>query len=148
MIYLGTKWIDCREDGNLLATAGDDKDVKIYDKRLNKIVKKYHNLHSGKYSEMIWTKNNITLIVDAIQTVRWNANGSMLATASRDSSIQLLDLRCLKSLATIPTEGNSNLLNGNKTILIYLISPIILCLFPLNPERRWSIPETNSQQQK
>ena len=45
-----TFWIDvCPIDGNLLASGGEDHDIKIYDRRESKIVKVFSDLHSGSY---------------------------------------------------------------------------------------------------
>jgi WD40 repeat protein len=42
-------WIDvCQSNGNLLASGGDDKAIKIFDKRESKIVKTFQGIHSGK----------------------------------------------------------------------------------------------------
>lgn len=42
----------------------------------------------------------------AIQTVKWNENGNMLATASRDGHVELLDFRTLTALLRIPVGEN------------------------------------------
>lgn len=44
---VGTRWIDCRADGNLVAAGGDDRKVRIYDARHNRTVKTFDDLHSG-----------------------------------------------------------------------------------------------------
>jgi hypothetical protein len=42
-------WIDVyQSDGNLLASGGMDKNIKIYDRRESKIVKTFDGIHSGK----------------------------------------------------------------------------------------------------
>ncbi len=42
-------WIDvCQSNGNLLTSGGQDKNVKIFDKRESKIVKTFEGVHSGK----------------------------------------------------------------------------------------------------
>ncbi len=44
-----TNWIDvCQSNGNLLASGGGDKVIKIFDKRESKIVKTFEGIHSGK----------------------------------------------------------------------------------------------------
>ena len=49
-------------DDNLLAAAGKDKNVKIYDRRESKIVKVFGDgLHSGKNSENVVFVLNIIL---------------------------------------------------------------------------------------
>lgn len=43
-----TYWIDvCQNNGNLLATGGWEKNIKIFDKRELKIVKTFEGIHSG-----------------------------------------------------------------------------------------------------
>ncbi len=44
-----TYWIDvCQSNGNLLASGGQDKAIKIFDKREPKIVKTFEAVHSRK----------------------------------------------------------------------------------------------------
>ncbi len=44
-----TYWIDvCQSNGNLLASGGDDKVIKIFDKRESKVVKTFEGMHSSK----------------------------------------------------------------------------------------------------
>lgn len=46
-----TIWIDiCPSNGNMLATGGMDKDIKIFDQREAKIVKTFQGIHSGRES--------------------------------------------------------------------------------------------------
>ena len=46
-----TIWIDiCPSNGNMLATGGMDKDIKIFDQREAKIVKTFEGIHSGTES--------------------------------------------------------------------------------------------------
>ena len=50
-----TNWIDvCQSNGNLLAAGGDDKNVKIFDKRESKIVRTFYGIH----------RSNILLMYD------------------------------------------------------------------------------------
>ncbi len=45
----GTYSIDVfQSNGNLLASGGSDKAIKIFDKRESKIVKTFEGIHSGK----------------------------------------------------------------------------------------------------
>ena len=42
-------WIDvCQNDGNLLASAGEDHNIKIYDRRASKIIQTFNEIHTGK----------------------------------------------------------------------------------------------------
>ena len=44
-----THWIDvCPTDTNLLASGGQDKQIKIYDRRTSKIVKKFDGMYTGE----------------------------------------------------------------------------------------------------
>ena len=44
-----TRWIDVSPTAaNLLASGGEDADVKIFDRRGSKIVKTFKGIHSGK----------------------------------------------------------------------------------------------------
>lgn len=43
-----TYWIDWKKDGNLLASCGDDEDVKLYDVREGRKIKYYPNIHTSK----------------------------------------------------------------------------------------------------
>ena len=47
-ISLGsTSWIDvCQNNGSLLATAGVDNNVKIFDKRVSKVVHTFDDIHT------------------------------------------------------------------------------------------------------
>lgn len=46
--YHNTLWMDvCPNNGNLLAVCGDDKEVKIFDKRVSTIVKTFENHESN-----------------------------------------------------------------------------------------------------
>ena len=41
-------WIDvCQSNGNLLAAGGENNNIKIFDKRLSKIVQTFYGIHKG-----------------------------------------------------------------------------------------------------
>lgn len=46
--FPNTYWIEWRYDGNLLASCGADKVIKIFDKREGKVVKNFHSVHRGR----------------------------------------------------------------------------------------------------
>lgn len=41
-------WIDWRRDGNLVACAGEGRNIKIYDRRAGSIVRSFNMLHNGE----------------------------------------------------------------------------------------------------
>ena len=41
-------WIDVSPDGNLVIGAGEATDIQVFDKRENKIVKKFEDVNPGK----------------------------------------------------------------------------------------------------
>ena len=50
LAYLGflTFWIDtCQGSENLLAAAGQESSIKIFDRRESKLVKTFENFHTG-----------------------------------------------------------------------------------------------------
>ncbi len=48
-VLVMVSWIDvCQSNGNLLASGGTDKIIKIFDKRKSKIVKTFKGIHSSK----------------------------------------------------------------------------------------------------
>ena len=102
-----TFWIDvCQSDGNLLASGGYDLNVKIFDKRESKIVQTFDDIHDGNIFEL-FNISFLTSICDSLGTifcVRWSPSGDMLASASRDTSVALLDFKAGKKLWTGITE--------------------------------------------
>ena len=68
-ICLGyTNWIDpCQSDGNLLAAGGQDKTIKIFDKRESKIVQTFDDFHAGDHmSNIFFLINYFWLLITAI----------------------------------------------------------------------------------
>ena len=92
-----TCWIDvCQSNGNLLASGGDDMNVKIFGKRESKIVRTLDGIHTGN----IFICLIDCYLQDQIHCVRWSPSGEMLATASRDKTTTLLDFKTGKILYT------------------------------------------------
>jgi len=87
-----TLWIDvCPTNNNVLAAAGNDRKIKIYDRREAKIVETIGSLAKGY-----------------INCVRWNPVGDKLVTASADEAAALIfDFKTWKVLYTINTNDNS-----------------------------------------
>ena len=84
----------------MLAAGGDDKNVKIFDKRESKIVQTYDDIHIGNiflFNKYFWF---YSLFLDSINCVRWSPSGDMIASASADSTVQLLDFNTGKKLYT------------------------------------------------
>ena len=107
-------WIDvCQKNGNLLALGdrGMNKNVMIYDKRESKIIRTFEDIHTSNIlmcSLIIPTSN--AYIVGAINCVRWNSSGDLLASASFDKTIALVDFKTGKKLYTGKTSDGSKLL--------------------------------------
>ena len=117
-----TYWIDvCQSNENLLAFGGQDKIVKIFDKRESKIVKTFDSIHTGKiirlddyflhWSFCLIAEWIITLFLASINCVRWDPIGCSLASASEDKTVKLLDFKTGKVLYTGTTsDGRKSLL--------------------------------------
>lgn len=63
-----TRWIDvCQNNPNLLASGGEEFNVKIFDRRESKIVEIFEKIHSGRRNNsgylhnMVWVSDNIRL---------------------------------------------------------------------------------------
>ena len=96
-----TYWIDaCQNDGNLLATCGYDCNVKIFDKRVSKIINTFDDIHCCKFLEFVKWIRIYSYLLDAVFCVRWSQSGGMLATASNDDSVIILDFKTGKVLYT------------------------------------------------
>jgi hypothetical protein len=45
-----TIWIDvCQANGNLLASCGQDEQIKVFDRRESRIVKRFQDIHAGGF---------------------------------------------------------------------------------------------------
>ena len=66
---MGTYAIDvCQSNGNLLASVGMDKNVKIFDKRESKIVQTFDAIHKGIIICLI---NYYNVLIDASRLDLW-----------------------------------------------------------------------------
>ena len=55
-----TLWIDVyQNDGNLLASGGTDKNIKIFDKRESKVIKTFDGVHAGKNLDLFKQRFNV-----------------------------------------------------------------------------------------
>lgn len=107
-----TFWIDVNPiNGNLIATCGTDKNIKIYDRRESKIVKTFQESHTGK-GAAIWlniTANYSTVnILDFVNCVRWDSIGEMLASAADDKTVKLWDFKTEDPTFTRMTPDGGN----------------------------------------
>ena len=92
----------------MLATGGEDKNVKIFDKRKSQIVQTFDGIHTGTI--FLFNKSFLTsncYYIDAISCVRWSPSGDMLASSSDDKTVALLDFKTEKKLYTGKTADDS-----------------------------------------
>ena len=53
-------WIDvCQNDGNVLTSGGEDQRIKIFDKRVSKIIKTFDDVHSGNNLDLFKQRFNV-----------------------------------------------------------------------------------------
>lgn len=85
-------WFDWRKEGTLLAGGGYDQIVKIYDTRAGKIIKNIDGLHEGN-SLVDDSEEKLLCEITAgpITCVRWNSAGKLIATASWDGTVKIID---------------------------------------------------------
>ena len=91
----------------MLAAGGDDRTVKIFDKRESKIVQTYDDIHIGNI--FLFNKSFLTsncYYIDEINCVRWSPSGDMLVSSSGDKTVALLDFKTGKKLYTGKTTDN------------------------------------------
>ena len=117
-----TYWIDvCQNDGNLLVSGGDDRIIKIFNKRESKIIKTFDEVHSSNDLALFKQRFNVWIfIVDQINCVRWSPSGDKLASASDDKTVKLFDFKTGKVLYTGETSNQSKLSISECMIVIYL----------------------------
>ena len=86
----------------MLALGGDDRNVKIFDKRESKIVQTFDDIHQGNIldllNKLLLTSNRS--FIEPIYCVRWSQNDGMLASASGDGTAAVLDSKTGKKLFT------------------------------------------------
>ena len=82
--------------------------IKIFDKREAKVVQTFDGIHKRNIFEMVFFTPKL-LILDWINCVRWSPSRDMLATASNDRKVSLLDFKTGKVLYTEKTSDDSKL---------------------------------------
>ena len=85
-----------------MATGGEETDVQIFDKRESNIVRKTFNIHTGNIF-ILFNKPFLTsdrYYIDFINCVRWSPSGDMIASASWDKTVVLLDVKTGTKLYT------------------------------------------------
>ena len=96
----------CQNDCNLLASCGESATVKVYDRRVSKVVKTIEDGRpSGTY---IISPIFILYYIGWLYCVRWDWTGEMLAVASEDQTAKVIDFGSGKSLFTDTTKDGSN----------------------------------------
>ena len=92
----------------MLAVGGQDKNVKIFDKRESKIVQTFDGIHTRNI--FLFNKSFLTsncYYIGEINCVRWSPSGDMLASSSDDKTVALLDFKTGKRLYTGKTPDDS-----------------------------------------
>ena len=103
----------------MLAASGNDKNVKIFDKRESKIVNTFDGIHKGNiflFNKLFLT--SYCYYLDIISCVRWSPSGDMLASASWDQTVALLDFKTGKKIYTGNTPGESKFLLFEQIITV------------------------------
>ena len=91
-----------------MAASGYDKTVKIFDKRKSKIAQTFDDIHDGNIFDLLKIISDFYLLfIGRIYCVRWSPSGNMLANASDDRTVAVLDLTG-KKLYTGETSDGSN----------------------------------------
>ena len=82
--------------------------MKIFDKRESKIVKTFDGIHTSNiffFNKLFRTYTCFS--IGQINCVRWSPSGDMLASASGDKTVALLDFKTGKKLYTGNTSDGS-----------------------------------------
>ena len=93
----------------MLAAGGSDKNVKIFDKRVSKIVQTFDGIHTRNI--FLFNKSFLTsncYYIGPLNCVRWSPSGDMLVRTSDDKTVALLDFKTGKKLYTGKTSDGSN----------------------------------------
>ena len=103
----------------MLATGGDDKNIKIYDRRESRIIKASDEIHSGKQYQAVCDTSSFFLYqlfsyfynlknLEWINCVRWNASGDLVASVSSDGSVAMWEFSTAKLIYTESNLDKSN----------------------------------------
>ena len=100
----------------MLALGGKDKQVKIFDKRKSQVVKAFDGVHTSNLFYLFNKSflNSNCYFLDQINYVRWSPSGDMLASASYDQTVALLDFKTGKKLCTGNTSDGGKFSMFNK----------------------------------
>lgn len=100
---------------NILLSSGADLIIKLYD------------IQQGQ------EKQDVIGHVDIVNSIAWNWNGSMIATASKDKKIRLIDVRANKVVQVLAICGSTREFSFSG------LSPRHqLILSPLTPGNQWT----------
>lgn len=115
----------------MLVAGGQDRSIKIYDRREAKMVRIFDKIHTGKKAVNFiiqlaqYTKDskNFSLFIlflnqkmpiqhllttlGEINCVRWNSQGDKVASASSDQTVQLIDFKTGKAVLAGTTTDES-----------------------------------------
>ena len=116
---------------------GDDKSIKIIDKRELKITKIFYDIHARNliiFFNCLLLFISFLKLLGYINCVRWSPSGDMLASASADKLINLLDFRAGRILNTGSTSDGSKSFHPLLNPLMQIIRSCDVCLFHLIEE--------------
>ena len=106
----GINWIRWKPEDVLIACAGISGSLLIYDSRTHKLEKTFQNLHSSNQCALM----SLTLFFPsnsevAIKTLSWSHCGNLIATASEDTSVKVVDFASEKTVVTIKASQGKKL---------------------------------------
>ena len=97
------KSVNFSPSGKLLISGGNDKKINIFSISQNKILSTFYN----KYNKNVLLNNYIKENQGKINNIKWSPDGLYFATAGKDHTIKLYDIRTQKMIQNINAHGNS-----------------------------------------